>query len=310
MKNPLRNLLAVCRTWRALRRHRGVFTLADASLQLPRVLLPDRWHFRAAGKALRREARIEPAGNDVFRVDLPKRGLRFYWLGQPTDHLWYLIEQEFDPQNPHYYTTPPIALGPDSLVLDVGACEGLFACRLAKAALARRVICFEPSSQMAALIRRSAEENGVGPRITVEALAVCDRSGPVGFQAGPNALAGAVQRNGPAQTSVEAVSLDDYCRAHGLSLTPRDLIKVDAEGMDAEVLRGAEELIRAGRPQIAVTTYHCDQHCFDILAWLKQVQPAYRLRLKGFAFWTTPPRPVLLQAAAPVGAECRPVIGR
>lgn len=297
MKNPLRNLLVVCRTWRALRPQRGVFTLADASLQLQRVLLPDRWHFRAAGEALRREAHIEPVGNDVFRVGLRGRGLCFYWHGQPTDHLWYLIEPEFEPRNPHCYTTPPIELGSKSLVLDVGACEGLFAFRVAKAGLARRVICFEPNPQMAALIRRGAEENGVGPKITVEALAVCHRSGSVGFQAGANPEAGKVQWNGPVQMQVEAVSLDDYCRAHGLSLTSRDMIKVDAEGTDADVLRGAEGQIRAGRPQIAVTTYHCDRHCVEILEWLKQVQPTYRFRLKGFAFWTARPRPVLLQAA-------------
>jgi FkbM family methyltransferase len=298
MKNPLRNLLVMCRTWRKLRRHRGAFTLADAALQWPRVLLPDRWHFRAAGEALRRQAHIEPVGNDVFRIELKGRGLCFFWRGQPTDHLWYVIEQEFDPRNAHCYTTPPIALAAESLVLDVGACEGLFACRVAQAGLARRVICFEPDPQMAALIRRGADENGVGPKITVEALAVCDRSGRVGYQAGADALSGKVQWNGPAQTTVEAVSLDDYCRARGLNLTPRDLIKVDAEGMDADVLRGAERLIRAGCPQLAVTTYHCEQHCFEIPAWLKQVQPNYRFRLKGFAYWTARPRPILLQAAA------------
>jgi FkbM family methyltransferase len=165
--------------------------------------------------------------------------------------------------------------------------------------LARQVICFEPSPQMAALIRRGAAENGVGPKITAEALAVCERSGRVSFQADANAQAGTVQKSGPGQTTVEAVSLDDYCRAHRLSLTRRDLIKVDAEGMDAEVLRGAEEVIRASGPQIAVTTYHCDEHGLAILEWLKEVQPAYRFRMKGFAFWTAPPRPVLLQAVTP-----------
>jgi hypothetical protein len=30
---------------------------------------------------------------------------------------------------------------------------------------------------------------------------------------------------------------------------------------------------------------------------LRQLEPRYRLRLKGFSFWTERPRPVLLQAA-------------
>ena len=96
---------------------------------------------------------------------------------------------------------------------------------------------------------------------------------------------------------IEAVSLDEYVRRAGLRLGPHDLVKVDAEGADWDVLRGAEGLIREHAPQIAVTTYHTDRHAYEITAWLRSVQPRYRLRLKGFSYWTPTPRPVLLQAS-------------
>jgi FkbM family methyltransferase len=289
-------LVAVLRTWRRLRRYRGVFPWSDAALQLGRVLLPDRFHYRSAGRRLRQEAAIRPCGEEVYCLDLHQRGLRFYWRGQPPDHLGYLVEQEFDPRNPHCYTTPPVQLHPDSLILDVGACEGLFAFRVAKAGLARQVVCFEPDARLAELLRRGARDNAVTDRLTVESLAVSARSGPVWFAADQNLQAGRLVQ-GAAGPQVEGISLDDYCARHGLRPGPKDLIKIDAEGSDLDVLRGAEKLIGANAPQLAVTTYHTDSHCFEMIEWLNRVQPNYCLRLKGFAFWTERPRPVLLQAA-------------
>ena len=108
---------------------------------------------------------------------------------------------------------------------------------------------------------------------------------------------------------IPAVSLDDYCSERKIRLTARDLIKIDAEGADLDVLRGAEKLICSGSPQIAVTTYHKEEHARDILAYLKSIKPAYRFRLKGLTlfgpkrfFGGAKPRPMLLQAALPDGA--------
>jgi FkbM family methyltransferase len=179
-------------------------------------------------------------------------------------------------------------------------CEGLFAFRVLQSRQAARVIGFEPSLANVRYTRIAARDNGVSDRITIEPLAVSNKSGHVTFvesSGHPDSHSIRVQDGPASQDTVECVSLDDYCSAHKLSLTPRDLIKVDAEGSDFDVLRGAERLIRTGSPQIAVTTYHRQNHAAQMVEWLKQVQPAYRLRLKGFSFWTPKPTPVLLQAA-------------
>lgn len=274
-------------------------------MQLNRVLLPTRFAHRAAGRALAAAAQIKPAGDNDFEVELPRQGLRFYWPRQPDNNLWFVIEQEFDARNPHHYTTPPIQLGPESLVLDVGACEGLFAFRTIKQGLGRRVICFEPGETMARLLRRGAEVNDVAGQITVERLAVDRQSGWAYLDEAQDAEASSIRADNAVGEKVEAVSLDDYCRRKALRLSPQDLIKIDAEGADWDILRGAEELIRTTGPQLAVTTYHTDRHCFEIADWLNQVRPDYRLRLKGFASWTERPRPVLLQAAIAAGPHER-----
>lgn len=285
-----------------LRRHPGLFSLADASMGLGDVALPKRIVEKNLARRLAAETEIQQIEPNLSVVRMKDTGLIFYWLDQVTPNLYYTIKQEFDPRCPHFYTTPPVKLSPESLILDVGACEGLFAFRTLKSGLAGRVICFEPSSRTAHYTRRGAAENGLGSRITVEEMAVGRQSGPVRFVESASATANRVENiNGASEANSSSVihctSLDDYCAEKKISLGPRDLIKIDAEGFDFDILLGAEKIIRGSNPQISVTTYHKDSHTEEIVNWLRAIQPRYKLRLKGFSSWTDRPRPVLLQAA-------------
>jgi len=245
-------------------------------------------------------------------VTLPEHELCFYWLGTVGNHLHSSIAGVFDPRAPHYYLTPPVRLGADSLVLDVGACEGLFAYHVLKSRLARRVIAFEPSARVAAYMHKGAVLNAVDDRLSIEAAALSDHSHDVWFEEGECPEASRIVAAAPASggTRIPAYALDDYCQRQKLQLGPQDLIKIDAEGADLDILRGAERIIRGHRPQISVTTYHTENHAREILAWLQSIQPEYRFRIKGFTLFGpvkfrggTRPRPVLLQAAVPLRAE-------
>lgn len=277
-------------------------------MQISRVLLPSRFAYQKAGRALRRLAKITPLDEKTSRVEVLQHGISFYWHGVADDNLYFLIEQEFNPNNPHCYTTDPICLTTKSLVIDVGACEGLFAYRLLKQNACRKVICFEPGEVTATLLWRGAVENGVAGRLKVEPAAVAETSGPVKLmnEGRPDACrievcsdserSSSAERN-ELEASAYAVSLDDYLGNRQIQLQPNDLIKVDAEGADLEVIQGASQTIARDRPQIAVTTYHADEHAESIVGLLKNLNPDYRLRLKGFSHWTSRPRPVLLQAS-------------
>lgn len=304
-KNPAVVFAQALTCWWSLRRT-NAFAWADAWMNWREWLLPARISYRAAGEALAREARIEPVEPGVHRVTVAEHNLVFFWLGNVDNNLHYSIAQEFDPQCPHFYTTPPVQLTPDSIALDVGACEGLFACRVLRQGLAARVICFEPSARTAGFLRRAAELNGVSDRIVTEIMAVTRQSGTASFEEGDRPEANRIVADGSTASArtIPAISLDDYCAQRQLRLTRHDLIKIDAEGADLDVLRGAEKLIRGSGPQIAVTTYHREDHAREMLAYLKSIQPAYRFRVKGFTlfgpvrFWGgSKPRPMLLQAA-------------
>ncbi len=308
-KNPVAVFTQALAYWWSLRPTKA-FAWADGWMNWREWLLPSRFSHRAFGEALAREAIIEPVEPGVHRVTVRDHNLVFYWLGKVDNNLHYPIAQEFDPRCPHFYTTSPIQMTPQSVVLDVGACEGLFACRILRQGLAAKVICFEPSARTAGFLKRGAESNGVSAGIITEIMAVSRHSGTVFFEEGDCPEANRIVANGggPGANRIPAIALDDYCSQRQLQLTPRDLIKIDAEGADLDVLQGAEKLIRSVAPQIAVTTYHKEEHAREILAYLKSIQPAYRFRVKGFTlfgpirfFGGTKPRPMLLQAALPPG---------
>ena len=299
MKNPLKQSIQCWRWWYQLK-SQGFFSLSEACLQLDRVILPARFAYRKAGQRLREEAQLTPMKDGITKVALPQPQLTFYWQGPIDNNLYFLIEQEFNAHNPHCYTTPRIQITPESRVFDIGACEGLFAFRLLKQDHCQAVTCFEPLKNMAQLIERGAHDNGIASRLTVEPMAVSDLSGPVRLVASDNPDACRVEpcANTSAQADAMAIRLDDYLAEKQITLAPEDLIKIDAEGTDLAVINGAADCIARSRPQIAVTTYHVDEHVTEISQRLTALNPSYRLRLKGFSHWTSKPRPVLLQASS------------
>jgi len=270
-------------------------------LGLRALLLPQRVRHRLDARHFREACTVSRHAEGIDRVEVRPLDVSFLWPAPANGHLWHPIEQEALGSNPHHYTTPPIRLGPESMILDVGACEGLFAFRALRQGLARRVTCFEPFPSMAGLLREAAALNGLANRVEVEALAVCNHPGEVGFRTDLGSDSSQVIPNPPAAfkgVRVRSVRIDDWLAARGQRLLRKDLLKIDAEGADLDVLQGAERTLREDAPQVAVTTYHEDDHAHRIHAWLQSVQPTYRFRLKGFSFWTPRPRPVLLQASA------------
>lgn len=81
------------------------------------------------------------------------------------------------------------------------------------------------------------------------------------------AVGSSVQRRDESWKEVQAltVSLDDYCRDRGLA--PRT-IKLDVEGVETEVLRGAERLLADGGPSLVIEYYPAPSAADDALEFL------------------------------------------
>lgn len=62
-------------------------------------------------------------------------------------------------------------------------------------------------------------------------------------------------------------------------------IKMDVEGHEARILRGAGRIITQSRPRLAITGYHYADDLLEIAHLVKQIEPRYRLRLRQHSFY-------------------------
>jgi FkbM family methyltransferase len=138
---------------------------------------------------------------------------------------------------------------PGDIVCDIGANKGSFIYWLSWSVRHGRVVAFEPQPELArALVdvcRAIKLQN-----VTVEAKAVYSHSGdrdlylPSGHQPGASLHRKAMSAESFATLSVPMVSLDDYFDEDD-KVT---LLKIDVEGAELEVLRGAARILRQHAP--------------------------------------------------------------
>jgi FkbM family methyltransferase len=144
-------------------------------------------------------------------------------------------------------------LPPGALLFDVGAHRGLFSLVHCAVAPDRRAVLFEPSASLALDAARLLSLNGFASRAVVRRCGagarterrriVEDRLGFARDAAGDSS-----------GDDVEFTTLDD---AWGGG-TPPAVVKIDVEGAEAEVIRGAAGLLRAARP-VLFLELHLDE---------------------------------------------------
>ncbi len=132
--------------------------------------------------------------------------------------------------------------------VDVGANRGLWtAAMLRHATLIERGVAYEPGRRAAALLRQALA--GREDVLVVE-RALSDHAAPSErfFEmpdAGHTSSLSAPPESGAVETVIEVSTLD--AEAERLGLEQIDLLKIDAEGHDLAVLRGAERLLQEKR---------------------------------------------------------------
>lgn len=140
-------------------------------------------------------------------------------------------------------------LRPGQRVVEVGANMGYHSLTLAeRIGPTGQLHCFEPHPELLPLLRGTMALNGFRPpRVTVHGVAALDRAGDVAFRWDPLQIGSGHVAEGDdgaeyvRVAEVPAVRLDDLL---GPLLPGLDLLRMDAEGSELLVLRGAEALIR------------------------------------------------------------------
>jgi FkbM family methyltransferase len=154
------------------------------------------------------------------------------------------------------------AARPGTIAIDTGAHVGLFTIPLARAVGTEGVVwAIEPLPENVRRLRANLRTNGLH-NVTVIASAASDADGQLAFELAGDSAYGStrevLQGWGTAEVvQVSAVRLDTEWRRHGM---PRvSVIKIDVEGAELRVLRGAENLLRVLRPQLLIEVSNPDE---------------------------------------------------
>jgi FkbM family methyltransferase len=133
------------------------------------------------------------------------------------------------------------------LFADVGANVGSYTI-LAAVAVGTDVIAFEPGESALSWLVRNVELNGVIDRVEVRREAVGAKSGMVFFTSGLDTM----NHIAPDGVAVPIAMLDMACKK------APSLIKIDVEGFEADVLRGAREILSSPAAQAVIVELNDD----------------------------------------------------
>jgi len=166
------------------------------------------------------------------------RGLRARWLHDRTE-IGVLLA----------------AIRPGDVAVDVGANKGSFLLSLSLGVGSGRVVAFEPQPVLADYLRRSCRAARLR-NVVVETRGVSERTGnltlhmPAGIgSAGASFEASILAISPCSDVVVPVTSLDEYFRDEHARIAA---IKVDVEGHELAVLRGAEEILQRHHPLLLI----------------------------------------------------------
>ncbi len=199
-----------------------------------------------------------------------------YVLDPGAGEYYPLIEVHHD----HAYTgTPGFAPAPGWRVVDVGANVGVFSVRAALAGA--RVLSCEPNPDCCHRMSRTVEANGLGDRVKVFNCAAGASPGMGRMKMGAFTVQGRIDRDGSIggrSVEVRIRPLDEFVPSQ---MDRVDLLKIDAEGFECEVLRGATQTLAL--TDRVMLEYHSDALLEEATALVREhgFTPAHVVRDKG-----------------------------
>jgi FkbM family methyltransferase len=218
--------------------------------RLALALIPDlRWHVEVP---------------DIGRLAIRLRRNRSLWLRDP-------LESEHFP-----FTMLRGMVRPGDVVYDAGANLGLYCRYLVSCLGAGEVVAFEPISDNRRLLARNLELGGIAERVRVLPFALADADGEADFQVDDmqstsgtlDRVSGGRPAEGRRNLGLPPLTERVACRSLDrllaeATLPPPDLIKIDVEGAEGLLLRGARRLLQERGPRLLVELHGA--------AWAREV---------------------------------------
>lgn len=205
--------------------------------------------FEALWNLLRRPYR------SALRVLARRNGLPVYIAGCGMRLHSDFAAQNWETVEAESYAAFRDGVAEGDVVFDIGAHIGTYSLVAAmRAGATGRIVAYEPLDQTRAYLRTHLEWNGVSDRTVVRDVCCSAAVGMAEFFYGPGAegMNGLLPVSGFASKKVSVVTVDSEVR--NLGLTPT-VMKIDVEGAELDVLKGAEETLRSARPRLFISIH-------------------------------------------------------
>ena len=195
---------------------------------------------------------------EYLTVEYPKG--KFFFINTPMGEA--LVSEVFSDN--YKVLSRGLTFEPRDVILDIGACEGMFSIMMAKLFPQTRVIALEPVPETYYTMLRNIGANGT-TNIEPYNIGVGKETGTMPMFACQNNMAGgssAVMTFDPAthtQIKVDVLSLDDVFLTYNLAKVK--LLKMDIEGLEYDVIYASKLL---GRVENFVGEFHINKKLKDI----------------------------------------------
>ena len=197
---------------------------------------------------------------------------RGYWLGNITKQF-----SELRHSNDSHYFTCGFIPEPGAVVIDGGVLDGTTSALFC--GLGCKVYGFEMDKINYEATQPLAKEKG----FVLENLGLGAYSHDVKYTHAPDGNPGASRFDIQGQETAKLVSLDWYVREKGLSRV--DCIKLDVEGAELDVLKGAKTTIARWKPILILSAYHKLDDFWTLMNFVKSIRPDYEWSCRHYAMF-------------------------
>lgn len=209
------------------------------------------------GRAIRLPLRLIPKSAVLPVLSGPNRGRRWI-VGAGTNACWL---GRYERSEIAWFVS---RFGPADIVWDIGAHAGFFT--LACAPRCREVVACEPLASNLAFLARHVAINRLANVRIVDAALTDVAGARVSFGGSSSSYQNRIGGE-DAQASGQTVRTETVDHLVQAGLPPPSIVKMDVEGAEAAVLRGALSTIARHRPRLMVAVHgaHPEAECRDLL---------------------------------------------
>jgi len=187
----------------------------------------------------------------------------------------------------------------DSVVIDAGANVGIFSLYASYLAPKGKVYCFEPTKSTFEILEKNIKKNKLDKNIYSSNSALGEKIQETEIQintenlGGGNSIIDSKMKNYiPVdyndKQKVGMTTIDDFIKENHIQKV--DFIKIDTEGYEKQILKGARETIKKFHPVISCSAYHLKDDKIKIPELVKSINPNYKFKLvdrfeEDLVFW-------------------------